>query len=71
MSLVTAVVRELVGMFVADLGLTLALLAVVAGAAGMIDLLSAPPLAGGVLLTVGTLAVLLLSVRSAAARRAH
>ncbi len=55
-------------MFVADAWLTLALLAVVGGAAAAIGYLSAPPLAGGAALTAGTLAVLLISVRSAAAK---
>lgn len=67
MTLVKEILKELVGMFVADARLTLALLALVAGAAAVVDYLTAP-LSGGVLLVLGALAILLISVRSAAAR---
>ncbi|MCR8722937.1 hypothetical protein [Frigidibacter sp. ROC022] len=65
MSILRDVLAELFGMFVADLRLTLAVLAVVALAAVLALRLGQPELAGGELL-LGCLAVLAASVLRAA-----
>lgn len=68
MTIVRLILNELVGMFIDDGSLaTLALLLIVAITAA-VKLLALPPLAGGVLLLVGCLAILLYSVRRAARR---
>ena len=71
MNLLKAVAGELLGMFVADAPVTLALLLVMASAAALVHAGPALSLVGGAVLAFGTLAVLLLSVRSAAARSAR
>jgi hypothetical protein len=59
------ILRELVGMFIDDGSLaTLALVLIVAVTAS-VKLLALPPLAGGILLLSGCLAILLYSVRRA------
>jgi predicted phage tail protein len=68
MNLVKDLAAEFAGMFVGDTKLTLAILAVVAGAAAIAASGFTPLLAGAVLL-VGTLAVLLDSVRRGARSR--
>ncbi len=65
MTILREVAEELLGMFLADARLSLAVLAVVAAAAAM----PGPRLLGGAVLALGTLLVLLLSVRRAARRR--
>lgn len=68
MNVIRLILKELVGMFIDDGSLaTLALLLIVAITAA-VKLLALPPLAGGFLLLVGCLAILLHSVRRAARR---
>lgn len=70
MNILKDVFSELFSMFVADVRLTAAILATVALAAILINATSLPPLAGGLLLLLGCIAVLFLSVRREARRRA-
>ena len=68
MNILRLILKELVGMFIDDGSLaTLALLLIVAITAA-VKLLALPPLAGGILLLAGCLAILLYSVRRAARR---
>lgn len=68
MKVLRLILRELVGMFIDDGSLaTLALVLIVAVTAA-VKLLALPPLAGGILLLAGCLAILLYSVRRAARR---
>jgi len=68
MNVIRLILRELVGMFIDDGSLaTLALVLIVAITAA-VKLLALPPLAGGILLLAGCLAILLYSVRRAARR---
>ena len=68
MTIVHLILKELVGMFIDDRSLaTLALVLIVAITAA-VKLLALPPLAGGILLLAGCLAILLNSVRRAARR---
>lgn len=69
MRILRDVLAELFGMFVADARLTGALLATVLVAAALIDATALPPLAGGTVLLVGCVVILVLSVRREAARR--
>ncbi len=69
MSILREVLAELFGMFVADARLTAAILAVVAAAAALIDAVRLPPAMGGAFLLIGTVGVLVASVRAAARRR--
>lgn len=59
MTILKDVLAELFGMFVGDARLTAAILAVVAASAAAIELAGAPPLVGGGLLLVGSLAVVI------------
>lgn len=59
MTILKDVLAELFGMFVGDARLTAAILAVVAASAAAIELAGAPPLVGGGLLAVGSLAVVI------------
>ncbi|MBN2629272.1 MAG: hypothetical protein JXR75_01880 [Rhodobacteraceae bacterium] len=68
MTLLNDVVAELTGMFLGDARLSAAILSVVAGAAGLIHAANLPPLAGGGLLLVGCLGVLILAVLRSARR---
>ena len=70
MNILKDVLSELFSMFVADARLTAAILATVALAAVLIDATSLPPVAGGLLLLLGCIAVLFLSVRREAKSRA-
>ena len=70
MNILKDVLSELFSMFVADARLTATILATVALAAVLIDATSLPPLAGGLVLLLGCIAVLFLSVRREAKRRA-
>jgi len=68
MNILRLILKELVGMFIDDGSLaTLALLLIVAITAA-VKLLALPPLAGGVLLLLGCLVILLYSVRRATRR---
>jgi len=69
MNILKDVFAELFKMFVGDVRLTAAILATVLAAAALIDLTRLPPLAGGVALLVGCLAVLVISVLREARRR--
>ncbi|CAN7219657.1 hypothetical protein [Mesorhizobium sp. LjNodule214] len=66
MKLIRLVLKELVGMFVDDGSLALLALVLIAAITAAVKLLALPPLAGGLLLLVGCLAILLHSVRRAA-----
>jgi hypothetical protein len=68
MSMLKAVVRELLGLFVDDGSLALAILAVVMLAAISIALISDAPLVTGAILLFGCLGVLLANVARAARR---
>lgn len=68
MSLLKDVLAELFGMFLSDAWLSLAILAVVALAAALMNVGHVPPLIGGGALLFGCLAVLVGAVRRAAAR---
>jgi len=69
MKLVNAVMREIVGLFVDDEFLALATLVVVGAAAILVNVVAAIPLAAGIVLLVGCLAVLVVGVlRTAVAR---
>jgi len=70
MSILKDVLSELFKMFVSDARLTAAILAVVAGAAGLTRATSLSPLVGGVVLLVGCIAVLIVAVRREARHRA-
>jgi len=70
MNILKDVFSELFSMFVADARLTAAILATVALAALLIAATSLPPLAGGLVLLLGCIAVLFFSVRREAKRRA-
>jgi len=69
MNILKDVLAELLKMFVGDIRLTAAILAIVLAAAALIDITRLPPLAGGVALLVGCLAVLVISVVREARRR--
>jgi len=69
MSILKEVLSELFSMFVADARLTATILATVLIAAALITFTTLPPLAGGVFLLLGCIAVLFLSVRREALRR--
>ncbi len=68
MSVIRLVLKELVGMFVDDGNLALLALILVGLVTAAVKLLSLPPLAGGLLLLAGCLAILLESTRRAARR---
>lgn len=59
MSILVEVVKELFGMFVADARLALSVLALVIVVAVLVDYLAIAPLAGGLILLVGSLAILI------------
>lgn len=69
MNILKDVLSELFCMFVADARLTAAILAIVVVVALLIKWTSMPPLAGGVLLLLGCIAVLLASIYREANRR--
>ena len=69
MTILKEVLAELFGMFVADVRITGAILAVVALAALLIDLAGASPMIGGGVLLAGCLGVLMAAVLAAAARK--
>jgi hypothetical protein len=69
MTILQDVVAELIGMFVGDAGLSLAILAVVAVTAGLIEIAQIEPLVGGGVLLFGCLAVLIGAVHRGARRQ--
>jgi hypothetical protein len=70
MSLVGEVLKELLGMFLADAGLTTATLILVAAVAGLTIGLGVDPMAGGVLLLLGSPLILIeATIREARRRR--
>jgi hypothetical protein len=68
-SILKDVLAELLGMFMADARLTAAILAVVAMAAGLIDVAGVEPLIGGGVLLAGCLGVTIAAVLWAARRK--
>ncbi|MDX8467766.1 hypothetical protein RFM26_18905 [Mesorhizobium sp. VK23B] len=66
MKIIRLVLKELVGMFVDDGSLALLVLLLIGLVGGAVKLLALPPLAGGVLILVGCLAILLESTRRGA-----
>lgn len=68
MTIVRLILKELVGMFIDDGSLATLVLLLILTVTATVKLLALPPLAGGALLLVGCLAILLYSVRSAARR---
>jgi hypothetical protein len=69
MSILSAIVKELFGMFVDDSGMALFALLLVAAIGAAVKLAGLSPLLGGVLLLAGCLVILTESVRRAARRR--
>ncbi len=69
MNILRDVLSELFSMFVSDARLTAAILAMVVISAALIDGTALPPLAGGIALLGGCIAVLVISVRREARRR--
>jgi hypothetical protein len=59
MSILLEVVKELFGMFIADLRLAVSVLVLVAIVAACVDYLAIAPLAGGLILLVGSLAIVI------------
>lgn len=68
MSFMRIILKSLLGLFVDDEFLVVAICFVVASAGSLILLLNAPPLAGGVILFLGSLAALALGVLRSAKR---
>ncbi|RWA63299.1 hypothetical protein [Mesorhizobium sp.] len=66
MKIIRLVLKELVGMFVDDGSLALLALILIALITAAVKLLALPPLAGGVLILAGCLAILLESTRRGA-----
>ena len=66
MTMLKEIIAELIGMFMADARLTLAVLAIVAGAAALIELGGVDPLGAGGLLLVGCLGLLIENVHRSA-----
>lgn len=71
MSVLGDILSELFGMFVSDARLTAAILALVLIAAVLIDTTDLPPLVGGGVLLLGSIAILVASVGRAARARAQ
>lgn len=71
MSILRDVLSELFKMFVSDARLTASILVMVLIVMVMIDATVLPPLAGGGVLVLGSLAILVLSVRRTARLRAQ
>ena len=66
MTMLKEIIAELIGMFMGDARLTLAVLAIVAGAAALIKLAGIDPLGAGGILLVGCLGLLIENVRRSA-----
>lgn len=69
MNLLKEVLAELLGMFLADARLSAAVLVLVGAVALLIDGLGVAPLAGGVVLVLGCLAILAAVTAATAGRR--
>ena len=69
MTLISEVLAELLGMFLADIRLTVAILALVASDGTAIGLHAVGPMAGGGILLAGCLVLLVASVAWAARKR--
>lgn len=67
MTILKDVCAELLAMFISDIWLTMAVLALVASAAGLMAATEVDPLLAGSLLLIGCLAIVVESVRRAAA----
>ena len=66
MTMLKEIFAELIGMFVGDARLTLAVLAIVAGVAALIKIAGIDPLGAGVILLVGCLGMLIENVHRSA-----
>ena len=66
MTMLKEIIAEVIGMFMGDARLTLAILAIVAGAAALIKLAGVDPLGAGSLLLVGCLGLLIENVHRSA-----
>jgi len=66
MTMLKEIAAELIGMFMGDARLTLAVLAVVASAAALINLAGVDPLGAGAILLVGCLGLLIENVHRSA-----
>ena len=66
MTMLREIIAELIGMFIGDARLTLAVLALVASVAALIKLADVDPLAAGVVLLVGCLGLLIENVHRSA-----
>ena len=66
MTILKEIIAELVGMFMGDARLTLAVLAIVAGAAALIEIAGVDPLGAGGVLLVGCLGLLIENVHRSA-----
>ncbi|MDN5927085.1 MAG: hypothetical protein L0I29_08435 [Hyphomicrobiales bacterium] len=69
MKLIRLIVKEIIGMFVDDGNLALLAVILIAMVTAGVKLLSLPPLAGGILLLAGCIAILIGSVRRGVPRR--
>ena len=69
MNTVRLIIKELVGLFIDDGSLALFALVLIFAVAAAVKLVGLPPLAGGILLLMGCLAILTESVHRAARRR--
>jgi hypothetical protein len=69
MTMLKEIAAELIGMFMGDARLTLAVLAVVASAAALINLAGVDPLGAGAILLVGCLGLLIENVHRSARRK--
>jgi len=69
MKILSLIVSEFVGMFIDDGALALLSVVLIAAVTAAVKLAALSPLAGGAVLLVGCLAILLESVRRAARRR--
>lgn len=69
MKLVRLIVKEIIGMFVDDGNLAIFAVSLIAVITAAVKFLSLPPLAGGILLLAGCIAILIGSVRRAVPRR--
>ncbi len=68
MTVLRIALSELIGMFIDDGSLATLCLVLILVIAGAVEFLAMPPLAGGLLLLIGCLAILLYSVRRAVKR---
>jgi len=71
MTLLRDVLFELIGMFISDAMLSLAVVVLIAAVAGLIGTAAVTPLAAGAVLLAGCLAILASSTLRAAARKAR